>query len=155
MKKGIILALMSLLAASNPLWAIVDIFSEIGPSDKAEGFHAKIKLEPKGEEKILLTLPNLPEKVPASLAWLVVCKEERSDGNRNFRYQVNWFSGKATSADIQIVAPIKFGKDGIANLELTRDLASRSYIVYGGHYRDGAFATLNLPAFLRALNEDK
>ena len=60
---------------------------------------------------------------------------------------------KATSADIELVSPVKFESDGIAKLQLTRDLASRSYIVFGGFYDDGEFATVNLPAFMKALDK--
>ena len=55
MKKGILAALVGLLALSITALAIVDIFSEIGPADKTEGFHAKFKLEAQGDGKILVT----------------------------------------------------------------------------------------------------
>ena len=153
MKRVVLLTLMCLVAVSSPLWAIIDIFTEIVPSDKAEGYHTKIKLEKDGAEKVLVTLPRYGEESFEMDAWLVVCKEERKDGNRNFRYQVDWMRCKATSKDIEMVVPVEFGGEGIATFQLDEDKASRSYIVFGGFFDDGEFATVNLPAFLKAMEE--
>lgn len=152
MKAATIAIIFTLLAASNPLFAIMDRFEEIEPSNEIEGYHTKLRLKKQGDGKLLLTLPRI-ETDPVHQAWLVVCKKPRGKGRRNFRYEVYWPESKANKLDIESVFPIKFEKSGKANIQLTDDLASRSYIVFGGHFDDGTFYTVNLPAFRKALDE--
>ena len=154
MKKVTTLTMLLLVAASSPLWAIIDIFTEIAPSKEADGYHSKMKVAAEGDDKVMVTLPKYWDDTFGNLAWLVVCKKERKDGNRNFRYQVDWLRCTSKSADIELVTPVNFGEDGNIKLHLNKDLASRSYIVFGGFYDDGEFATVNLPAFLKILDED-
>ncbi|MFK7852151.1 MAG: hypothetical protein AB8D78_14335 [Akkermansiaceae bacterium] len=137
--------------ASSPLFAIIDVFTEIEPSRKAQGYHKQVKLTKQRDGKLLLTLPKI-EGNSELRAWLVVCDKPRGDGHRNFRYEVHWPESKANKSDIQLVTPINFDGCGTANLHITVDLASRSYIVLGGYYDDGTFSTVNLPAFLEALD---
>ena len=151
MRIVIITAALSLIMGLGPLFAFVDVFSEVAPSDKPEGYHTKVKLRKQGGDNWILTLPRVGG-IPEAQAWLVVCKEARGDGHRNFRYDVHWLESTANKPDIQLVVPIKFDGKGSANLQLTDDLLSRSYVVFGGYYDDGAFSTVNLPAFRKALN---
>lgn len=144
------LATLSFFATSGAVFAIIDIFVEIRPSEKAEGYHTKMKLKKQGDGMLLLTLPKLDE--PSMEAWLVVCKKARGDGHRNFRYQVNWQKSKAKAKDIELVTRLKFDRNGIAHVQLTPDLASRSYIVFGGFFDDGTFRTVDIPAFQKVIN---
>lgn len=136
--------------ASNPLFAIIDVYTEIEPSEEAEGYHKKLVLTKQRDDKLLLTLPKLDGD--SEIAWLVVCKKPREKGQRNFRYEVHWPESKANKADIQLVIPIEFDESGTANIHITTELASRSYVVFGGFFNDGTFSTVNLPAFLEALD---
>lgn len=135
-----------LLLIASPIWAVIDIFVEIAPSDKAKGHHNNVKFEKKQDGKLVLTLTQISDLK----AWLVVCEKERGKGARDFRYEVNWSTLIAKKKDIKLVAPVAFGK-GVASLKFTGDRASRSYIVFGGHFDDGTFYTVNLPAFHRAM----
>lgn len=139
------------IIASNPLFAIIDLYTEIEPSEEAEGYHKKLVLTKQRDDKLLLTLPKIDDD-SETRAWLVVCDKARGKGQRNFRYEVHWPECKANKSDIQLVIPIKFDDRGTANIHITTDLASRSYVVFGGFFDDGTFSTVNLPAFHEALN---
>ena len=151
MKAGILIFGLCFIVASNPLFAIIDVFTEIEPSERKQGYHTKLSLKRHGDDKLLLTLPKLGGNSQVH-AWLVVCEKARGEGARNFRYEVHWPESKANKSDIQLVIPINFDESGTANLHLAEDLVSRSYVVFGGYYDDGAFSTVNLPAFLKALD---
>ncbi len=150
--KGIATCLAAcFFVGSNPLLAIIDLYKEIGPSENAKGYHKKVVLTKQRDDKLLLTLPKI-DGDSETRAWLVVCDGPRGKGQRNFRYEVHWPNSKANKADIQLVVPIKFDDRGTANLHITTELASRSYVVFGGSFDDGTFSTVNLPAFLEALD---
>ncbi len=150
MKTLFIAVVLSFFAASNPLFAYIDIFQEIEPSNK---YHTKLILKKQKHDNLLLTLPKVKGATDLQ-AWLVVCEKPREKGRRNFRYEVRWPESKANKSDIELVIPIKFEKSGIANIQLTDDLASRSYIVFGRCFMDGGtFYTVNLPAFRKALDK--
>jgi hypothetical protein len=146
-----LLVTLCVFAAPSPLFAVIDVFTEIEPSDEA-GYHKKLVLTKQRDDKLLLTLPKLDGN-PELQAWLVVCDRPRGKGQRNFRYEVHWPESKASKSDIQLVIPVKFDDRGTANLHITTDLASRSYLVFGGFFDDGTFSTVNLPAFLEALDQ--
>jgi len=153
MKKGIIITLLCFLAASGSLYAIIDLYVEIAPSKDTKGYHTKIELEKQKDGRLLLTLQHLEDSHPGLQAWLVVCTKERGKGSRNFRYEVDWRKSSAKKKDIELVSPVRFGDAGVANLQLTEDLASRSYIVFGGFFDDGTFYTVDIPAFQRNLDK--
>ncbi|MDB4437984.1 hypothetical protein N9195_00180 [bacterium] len=146
-----LLVALCFFVASNPLLAIIDVYTEIEPSEEAEGYHKKLKLRKERDNKLLLTLPKIGGN-PELKAWLVICDKPRGKGHRNFRYEVHWRESKANKSDIQLVVPISFDDRGNANLHLSVDLASRSYVVFGGYFDDGTFSTVNLPAFLEAID---
>ena len=146
-----LLVTVCFFAASNPLLAIIDLYTEIGPSDEAEGYHKKLALTKRRDDKLLLTLPKI-DGDSETRAWLVVCDKPRGKGQRHVRYEVHWPESKANKSDIQLVTPIKFDDRGTANIHITTDLASRSYVVFGGFFDDGTFSTVNLPAFHEALD---
>lgn len=150
MKNAIVIAALSLCIASNSLFAIIDVFVEIGPSENPEGYHTKLQLEKYGEGNILLTLPKIDGNSDLE-AWLVVCEKARGEGRRNFRYEVHWPESKANKQDVNLVTPIKFEEKGFAKIQMTRDMAFRSYIVFGGHFDDGTFYTVDLPGFLKEM----
>ena len=147
-----LLVAVCFFVALNPLFAIIEVYTEIEPSEKAEGYHKKLVLRKLRDDKLLLTLPKIDGDSELR-AWLVVCDKPREKGQRNFRYEVHWAESKANKSDIQLVVPIKFDDRRTANLHLTTDLASRSYVVFGGSFDDGTFSTVNLPAFLEALDQ--
>ena len=82
-----------------------------------------------------------------------MCEKERVRGARNFRQEVDWSTSNARENDIELVARLAFA-NGVASLQLTEELCSRSYIVFGGHFDDGTFHTVNLPAFQRAMGTE-
>jgi len=134
---------------SGLLWAEVDAFVEIAPSKDVEPHPTKVRLEEQKNGKLLLTLTRIGDLE----AWLVVCEKARGRGATNFRYDINWMTSTARKKGIDSIAPIAFTKEGVASLQLTDDLATRSYIVYGGHFKDGTFYTVDVPAFRKNLVE--
>ena len=146
------MSVLCFLVASGPLFAIRDFFVEIGPSGKTVGYHTKMKLEMQRDGRLLLTLPKMDDSGLG--AWLVVCKKARGERSIDFRYEIDWRKSQAKSMDVELVSPLKFGREGKVFVHLTPDLASRSYVVFGGFFDDGTFWTVNLPAFLDAIRKN-
>ena len=163
MKIAIIIAAFSFFATSGSLFAFINAAVEISPngvklvspfeadlSDKHKDYQNKVKLTKQEDGKLLLTLPQIGGNRLEAV--LVVCKEARKDGNRNFRNEIHWPETKADSPDIELIVPVRFEKGEMANIQLTEDLASRSYVVFGGFFLDGTFYTIDLPSYLKALD---
>ena len=162
MKTCIIIAVFSFFAPGC-IFGFIDVLVEIDPSGSRivspfeselpaehDGYHTKVNLKKQGDGKLLLRLPKV--EGDHLDAWFVICKEARKPGILNFR-QVHLPGADARKRDVELVVPVRFEKNGFANIQLTGDQASRSYIVFGGRHDDGASYTVNLPAFLKALGE--
>ena len=140
--------LLGTLLISAPLFAIFSAYERIIPSSEDQEYHPKVKFYQVKENQYILELSNVTKS-----AWLVVCSEEREEQKRELRPLI-WKAPGFDSDDIELVSPLKIREDRSAQIHLSDDLASRSYVALdfptpvmdGGYYY-----TIDIPEFYRHL----
>lgn len=144
------LTILGLLSFASPLFAVSSAFERVTPSSEERDYHPKVTLEVTEENKYLLGISNIGKE-----AWLVVCFEARKENEREFRKLI-WKMPGARSDDIMLIVPLKINEDGTAQIHLSEELVSRSYVAidFPNPVFDGDFYyTIDIPQFHKHLKK--